>query len=289
MKEPGNHKEVAGFVAAEVKKYFKRIGNRDVFRNGMSASEVGLAMMTDSLTAMSSQRKDDGKATINRIKNAKRRITPEQTRTFCEVVGLTTDEQLLFESARLMDDLAWEGMDVAMVALAPTINLIIRNLNLANDALLEGKLELAMSMISSVFRWKDEMGDGSFGSPFLIRIYTLMTVEREKLIQMISQQWQSFDLSYIELVDAAPLLEVVGELSTKTRLQLTQSIHNPNLLLTQIEQKVWEGLYRHKQSISEVAASLFLQPGTVQSIRESIEQRILAELVHQLRTVYQLP
>lgn len=272
-------KKEAGFVAAEVKKYFTWQGNRCVFRNGLSMNKVA-----DAMKDLCGDKVDAG--LISHTVNCERQFSPAVADAFCKVVGLDMTERLLLFSALAKDKLHRADMDVAIVALAPTINLVIKDLHRVDEAIAQDLVAQAISILHEVFQWQGELGNEASDSSYLIRIHTLGSIEREKVIQKIAQRQQSVNLDIFELVNRGLVVEIAGMFEPESHQQLLKEIIEPPLSLSPLERDVWNSIYRQKKSVSETAEQLFLHPGTVLSIREHIEQRLIVKLARQIGAAF---
>ena len=245
-------------LSALIRRYFTPSKNRFYFRNGMSLNKLAVEMESAGGIGTKSN-------VLSEVISGDRIFTALQAKAFCDVLRIEGDERWELQFAAARDRAEREGFEIAPSTNPRVINMFVRNLARVDDLANAGFWELAVPVLQDIYDAYFDFDDDTFPAVPMVRILSMVELERERLLQSA--------LPHLDLT-AGRRIEASWELYDLSSILKTSEA----MPTTALEERVWKAHYLRGFDVEEIAKAEGLTEMTVLSVLQSWKEKLFQRL-----------
>lgn len=248
-------------LARKLRGYYSRARNGQIkFRNGLSLTHMAWRMSEVGQCEIEP-------SSLSRILSRDRLPTLCQLKAFCDVLDLSEQEKWELEYATIRDYCERDGFEFDLSDTAPVINMLVRNVEQLRKAIDQGAFDIAVEMLRDFYLSRSELEDEVGPSVPLVRVISLVELERSLLMNALSRT------AYGEAGSSENVVQIWDYDEEHDLATLLES-----MALTDLERRLAQLYYVEGLTAEAIAESEELTEATVYSVLEAVKHMLLQRL-----------
>lgn len=261
------------YTALEMGSYFQRVGNKDLFANGMTLSQLANAMSEYPYS-------DVDVGSLSKIINGQRKLLAWQLEAFCHVLNISDLGRRRLERAMAQDRCGDVGLESYVLFDPAVVTFLTKDIERIKQARMDGSLGNALSLLSDIFVLQRELMPHESDSPPSLCILSLLEEERELLMEDIAESGWAFRLPPLPIGKSLEEIDALNTSSSDINLAFVNQVARTAAPLSERERLIWVQRYEHGRSEKDIAANLSLEVATVHALLLSA-RRIVMDTINE--------